>query len=419
MTTEHHKPAVTDPIKPLFIAFACEPERGSEPGIGWNSVYHASRERPVWVITEAVRRDKIDAYLTRTGDQNINVIYHRLPQWCQWMWKSALTLNLYYYVWHKQVEKIARQLHAKQQFDVVHHVSYVRYWMPSAAASLNIPFIWGPVGGGESFPPGFLKGSGWSERLTESIRVAMRWCFERDPRLQRCASRATIGIACSTETAQRMKRLGISDLRLMSCIGMSPGTVNNDTPQRTADGKVRFISVGRLLYWKGFHLGLRAFAEANIPNAEYVIVGDGPHMNKLKRLASKLNITSSVSFTGALPWREGLKEFQKADVLVHPSLHDSGGFVLLEAMEMCKPVICLDIGGPGLHVNRDTGFAIPATSVSQVSTDLADAMKKLAADQALRERLGNEGRRRAVTEFSWSSKAEAFEQMYEHLLQRK
>ena len=62
-----------------------------------------------------------------------------------------------------------------------------------------------------------------------------------------------------------------------------------------------------------------------------------------------------------------------ADVLVHPSLHDSGGFVLLEAMEMRKPVVCLKLGGPGVYVNEHTGYAIPATSIPQVIDDLATA----------------------------------------------
>lgn len=404
-------------IKPLFIAFACEPERGSEPGVGWNTAFHASRNRPVWVITDSLHRNKIEAYLAKHDEQNINVVYHALPSWCQWMWKSGVSLNLYYYLWHLGVAKIARQLHAEHRFDVVHHVSYVRYWMPSAGGSLEIPFVWGPVGGGESAPPGFLKGCGVKGRIEETVRSLMRWIFERDPRLASCAQAADIAIACSNETAARMKRLGVKKLVTMSCIGMTPDE-SVSVPEAAPRDKVRFISVGRLLHWKGFHFGLQAFASANLDNAEFVIVGGGPESERLKALARELNIADRVTFTGELPFRDGLEQFKRADVLVHPSLHDSGGFVLLEAMELCKPVICLDLGGPGLHVDSRSGFAVAASSIAQTIDNLAKAMTTLASDPELRRRLGESGRARVFSDFTWESKARKFEEIYREIVRK-
>jgi glycosyltransferase involved in cell wall biosynthesis len=401
-------------IKPLFIAFACEPERGSEPGVGWHTVFHASRKRPVWVITDSLHRNKIEAYLAKHDEQSINVVYHALPKWCQWMWKSSLSLNLYYYLWHRGAAKIARQLHEEHRFDVVHHVSYVRYWMPSAGSRLGIPFVWGPVGGGESAPPGFLSGCGLKGRLEETVRSMMRWVFERDPCLKSCANSANIAIACSTETAERMKRLGVKQLLTMSCIGTN--AEQTAATSTSSDGKLRFISVGRLLHWKGFHFGLQAFAKANLPNAEFVIVGGGPELPRLKRLAEDLGIAQRVTFTGELPWREGLEQFKRADVLVHPSLHDSGGFVLLEAMELSKPVICLDLGGPGVHVDSRNGFAVPAISIGQVIADLAKAMAVLSGDPELRRTLGEAGRERVLKEFTWESKASRYEDLYRQIV---
>lgn len=400
-------------LKVLFIAFACEPERGSEPGVGWNCVYHASRKRPVWVITDSLHRNKTEAYLARKDEQNIHMVYHALPRWCQWMWKSPLTLNLYYYLWMIGAAKIARKLHRIHRFDVAHHVSYVRYWMPTAAAEVGIPFVWGPVGGGEAAPVGLLRGASIKSRFAEWTRAAMRWIFERDPRLKSCASQASVAFACSQETARRMQRLGVRDLRMMSCIGTNPSL--EPIPPMSTDGVMRFISVGRLLHWKGFHFGLRAFAQADIPNSQYVVVGGGEELPRLRKLAYDLGIENSVIFTDELPWREGLVRLLLADVLIHPSLHDSGGFVLLEAMELSKPVICLDLGGPALHVNEETGIRIPAKSPEQVINDLTAAMRKLANDPELRARLGEAGSRRAAEDFSWQNKAREFEKIYQHV----
>ncbi len=82
-----------------------------------------------------------------------------------------------------------------------------------------------------------------------------------------------------------MQRLGVKDLRVMSSIGIDPKAMGKHTP-RPEDGITRFISVGRLLHWKGFHFGLEAFAKAAIPNAEFVVVGNGPEMGPLREQAN-------------------------------------------------------------------------------------------------------------------------------------
>jgi glycosyltransferase involved in cell wall biosynthesis len=404
-------------IKPLFIAFACEPELGSEPRIGWNCVYQASRTRPVWVITDALHRNSIEAHLAGKEEPNINVVYYAPIRIGQWIWRRPFMLNIYYYLWHRGAAKLARKLHEEHHFDVVHHVSYIRYWMPSAAGFIGIPFVWGPVGGGESAPSGFLRGSSIRACAEEVMRSAMRWLFEQDPALRKCAQTADVGIASSFESAARMKRLRVKKLMTLSCIGIIPGQTV-PALDRPADAKVRFISVGRLLYWKGFQFGLRAFAKANLPDAEYVIVGAGPELKNLQSLAARLGIEDRVKFTGQLPLRDGLEQFKQADVLVHPSLHDSGGMVLLEAMELAKPVICLEVGGPALLVDSRNGFAIPAISVSQVIEETAQAMVQLASDPDLRKRLGEAGRHRAISEFSWESKTKQFEEIYRKIIRR-
>lgn len=85
---------------------------------------------------------------------------------------------------------------------------------------------------------------------------------------------------------------------------------------------------------------------------------------------------------------QALEKLAEVDVLVHPSLHDSGGYVVAEAMAAGRPVICLDLGGPALQVAEETGFKIPATTPEQVVAGMAQAMLWLARDDALRRRMG-------------------------------
>jgi glycosyltransferase involved in cell wall biosynthesis len=102
----------------------------------------------------------------------------------------------------------------------------------------------------------------------------------------------------------------------------------------------------------------------------------------------------------------------KFDVLIHPSLHDSGGFVCLEAMSAGCAVVCLDLGGPAVQVTAETGIKIPALSPDQAIRDMARALERLASDSALRERLSRAGRERLRQIFVWEAKVKSLAEIY-------
>lgn len=190
-------------------------------------------------------------------------------------------------------------------------------------------------------------------------------------------------------------------------------------PERTS-GPLRLLSLGRLLHWKGFELGLRAFAAflPRFPESEYWIIGDGPERSRLEELAGNLGVRDRVTFWGTLPRSEVLERLAGCDALVHPSLHDSGGWVCLEAMAAGRPVVCLDLGGPGIQVTGETGIKIQARTPAQTIADLADAFALLAGNRELAVRLGQAGRARVQQHFAWERKAELFAPLYEELAER-
>jgi glycosyltransferase involved in cell wall biosynthesis len=181
-------------------------------------------------------------------------------------------------------------------------------------------------------------------------------------------------------------------------------------------GTVRFISMGRLLHWKGFHLGLKAFAAAAVPQSEYWIVGDGPERARLSDLVRRLNLTGRVRFWGSQKWPDALETLSACHVLVHPSLHDSGGFVCLEAMAAGKPVICLDLGGPAEQVTDLTGVKVMANNPEQAVSDLAGAMTALGTNPDLRHAMGEAGRERVRDEYIWEKKGDRLDALYTSVL---
>jgi len=408
-------------LKVLVSAYACEPGKGSEPGVGWNWVKQiACFADEVWVITRANNREVIEEALAREPLPNVHWVYFDLPRWARFWKKGRRGVHLYYYLWQIGIYFLARRLHRKVGFHLVHHVTFGNYWMPSFLALLSVPFIWGPVGGGESAPRAFYRTFSLRGKVYEYLRLLARWLGEHDPFVRMTARRSALALAKARETAQRLKRLGVAEVVTMSEVAWPPEEIQRlaAVPVRSGNS-FRLLSLGRLLHWKGFHLGIMAFARfvREFPQAEYWIVGDGPERKNLERLARELGVADKVRFWGALPREEALKKLAECDVLVHPSLHDSGGWVCVEAMAAGRPVICLDLGGPALQVTGETGFKIPARTPEQTVVEMVEAMSKLAHDPDLRLKMGEAARRRGVEEFSWERRGEQLNQIYNGICQ--
>jgi len=411
-------------MKVLASAYACRPARGSEPAVGWNSVCQIARFHEVWAITRAKNRSFIETYLETHRIPDIHWVYFDLPDWSRYVSRPAGSIYPYhrYYLWQLGAYFIARRLHRGVGFDLVHHVTFVNYWMPSFLALLPVPFVWGPVGGGDSVPGVFRRGFSFRGRVRESLRDLAQASGELDPFVRLTARRAVLGLATTEQTAARLRALGCGRVEVLSQVGLPAEEIVQLAACPIAGHTFfRLVSVGELLHLKGFELGLRAFAllKSRFPTSEYWIIGDGPERKRLLKVARELDVGSSVRFWGQVPRQQVLEMLRECDALVHPSLRESGGWVCVEAMAAGRPVVCLDLGGPALQVTDQTGIKIAAISPEQTVQDLAGAMERLALDSALRARMAEAGRERVQQLFHWERKGEQWAALYEELVRAK
>jgi len=137
----------------------------------------------------------------------------------------------------------------------------------------------------------------------------------------------------------------------------------------------------------------------------------------LEQLAVDLGVADQVTFWGSVDRQIALAKLGQCHVLVHPSLHDSGGWVCLEAMAAGRPVICLELGGPGVQVTPECGFRIHAGNPMQAVEDLAEAMTRLAGDPELRRGMGAAGQQRVKDQFNWDRHVETAVKEYEKVVQ--
>ena len=407
-------------MKVLLSAYACEPGRGTEPGVGWNTVWEVAKHADVWVLTRPDDgREAIEAELARHPQANLHFVYFTLPL-IGGFWKLGVgAFQIHYYLWQIQAYFVARRLHREVGFDIIHHVTFVKYSNPSFLSLLPVPFIWGPVGGGESAPATFWQDFSQRGKIYEVLRNITRWLGERDLFTRMTARRSRLTRATTEETCRRLLKIGATNVEVYSQVGLLTDEIDRLAQYPVSDSNsIKFVSIGRLLHWKGFHLSIQAFAKANLANTEYWIIGDGPEHQQLVALAEKLGVAHQITFWQELPRDKVFHLLSECQVLVHPSLHESGGFVCLEAMAAGRPVICFDLGGPAVQVTEGTGLKIPAVDPQQAIEDLAAAMTQLNHDFTMRIRMAQCGRAMVRERFDWSVKGAHLVQTYQSILNR-
>jgi glycosyltransferase involved in cell wall biosynthesis len=396
-------------MKLLVSAYACEPGKGSEPAVGWNWVQALVRRGyKVHVITRSNNRDAIES-VTESCLPALTLHYYDLPGWARRWKRWPGGIYLYYLLWQRGAYGLAKRLHAAERFDRVHHATFASYRQPSFMGALGIPFIFGPVGGGETMPPQLRRSLSTRGRLAELIRNRGNSLIAFDPFMRSTFSRAEI-IACTTaETMARIPRRYRAKCLVQLAIGIDESEIDEPPITTTSREEApRFLFVGRLLYWKGLHLVFRALAEVRraVPGVSLTIIGIGDDRTWLVEQARAAGVTDLLEWVPSTPHHEIAREYRESLALVFPSLHDSGGMVVLESLAAGLPVICLDLGGPGTIATPDCAVIIPTQGTNEASVvqPLAAAMIRIATDASFRARLAANAADRAK-QLTWDRAA--------------
>ncbi len=193
--------------------------------------------------------------------------------------------------------------------------------------------------------------------------------------------------------------------------------------RRAAEIRARFgqdsrllLATGRLVYYKGFEVAVRAMAHID---AHLAIVGDGPLRSELEGLARRLGVGDKVHFLGRQDDATLHAYYRACDVFVLPSIARSEAFAIvqLEAMACGRPVVNtqLDSGVPFVSRHEESGLTVPPEDPRA----LAAAINRLLADEAWRRELGARGRARVESEFTKEKMAASTLAIYEQALGKR
>lgn len=411
-------------MKILLLAAACTPYLGSEAYFGWSAVKALSADHEIHVITDkrfapdiarAAEAGLIPArvHFSFAGEPkpwHPNRAWARLQSWGEYsrFVREALT--------------VAKELHAREQFDFAQHVTYATWRVASPLWKLGIPFIYGPIGGYEEMPfrifPVLSFGGGAFEVLRKISNVVSRL----SPEVRRSLQKAAHVFAATRETAALVREVRGSDARISRLLPgfYSPEKVTAYTrfgAEKDLSGPLRLFASGNLGPHKGISIALHALAEVKKEGVHfrYHLGAGGPEIPHLKRLVNQLGLTDQVYFGDTVDAESYQRDLGHTHLYLLPSLRESVGLTMMEAMlARCVPIVA-DCGGPNFIVTDECGFRIRVTTPARMSREIARTILTLHRDREMIRRMGAAASRRIVEHFTESNYQRTINEVYRQL----
>ncbi|HSG64255.1 MAG TPA: glycosyltransferase family 4 protein, partial [Gammaproteobacteria bacterium] len=177
--------------------------------------------------------------------------------------------------------------------------------------------------------------------------------------------------------------------------------------------RIRLITVCRMVARKGLEHLIEAMRELDRDRIELWLIGGGQEQDRVAKLVHELDLARCIWMPGYLRRETLPKYYQQADIFVLPSLSESFGQVLLEAMCTGLPIVATTVGGiPEIvHQNRG-GLLIPPGD----SRAIVEAIRSLAANPQRAAAMGRYNAERARKRYSWSRVARLYEALYRQVL---
>lgn len=410
-------------MKVLLSAFACAPNKGSEPGVGWNWAMALAKYNDVIVLTREENRREIEDY-KKESPIPFKIEYFGIS-FFEKNTKIPFQKNLYTMVWQRKVVEFAKELNKKYKFDICHHITYASYKYPTELYKLGIPLIVGPVGGGEVTPKSCRIAYSVKYRLIECIHDLQIKSIVHSRNFKAMCKNASMILVTTQETFDCIPVMYKRKMKIMQTIGISEKEIREERSLREYKNAEKFkvLYVGNLLPLKGVQLLPKIAQKLNDKDVLFQIVGAGPEKKRMEQFVHEHGLEQNFEFVGAVSRNKVLEHMDDAHLFIFPSFHDSGAMVVLEAMARELPVLAMNTGGPAVHIQNGRGIVVkPDQPLEEIVEEFADDIKlykeMYCSNKGKIKEIIDCAKKYLYSDCVWSNKAETMQNFYREIVEK-
>lgn len=391
----------------LISAYSVNPYKGSEDSIGWNWVLQYEKNYKkgdrIIFLTKKFNEKDTRRGLKEFNIQHVELVIVDVPDALNWFReKHSAFHHMYYILWQHWAWLWVK--HSGIRFDVIHHVTMNDYRIPSELyKAKGAKVIWGPMGGAQVTPRPLKVYE--KNQLVASFREFVNKSCSWNPFYKK-ALRSYYKIYCiNNETQKQISRIVGKDVPLMPELALRDEYKN--LPIRKGKNDIlKIVFVGRLIGKKGiaFLVDALSLMPTDI-DWELLIFGDGDDRALIEKQIADSCIGKNVKLMGNRPLNQIAEAYQQADVFVLPSLRETSGNVLLEAMAYAVPIVAFDTSFCRLLKEVDCGvFINTEQALDNIKEDYCKAIVTLEQDKELAKQMGLNGYKYVNSKLTWDEK---------------
>lgn len=391
----------------LISAYSVNPYKGSEDSIGWNWVLQYEKNYKegdrIILLTKKFNEKDTRRGLKEFNIQHVELVIVDVPNALNWFReKHSAFHHMYYILWQHWAWLWVK--HSGIHFDVIHHVTMNDYRIPSELyKAKGAKVIWGPMGGAQVTPRPLKVYE--KNQLVASFREFVNKSCSWNPFYKK-ALRSYYKIYCiNNETQKQISRIVGKDVPLMPELALRDEYKN--LPIRKGNNDIlKIVFVGRLIGKKGIAFLVDALSLMPTDmNWELLIFGDGDDHALIEKQIADSGIGKNVKLMGNRPLNKIAEAYQQADVFVLPSLRETSGNVLLEAMAYAVPIVAFDTSFCRLLKEVDCGvFVNTDQALEGIKEDWCKAIVTLGQDKELAKQMGLNGYKYVNSKLTWDEK---------------
>lgn len=405
----------------LVLAYACEPLKGSEPGVGWNLSVALAEKHNVTVLTRRNNKECISEYLKSHPVNNLQFIFHDLPSWMMNA-KKIIGTQAYYILWNLTAKSVVKKYLKNKHVDVVHHLTFNQYRTPSIGYIIEKPFVVGPIGGAELIDPVFDCELETDTLKRENFRRSGKdykifsWLSNRSKARKAFVFSAKENVIRLNKYINKNRDI----VRVLPSIAIDKNDFDIEAFAKDKKSPFTMIYAGRALDWKGLHVFLMALAQCanKLVNAKTLLIGirTEEERTKVNRWLDEYGLKNCVELINFMPRPELIKRLREADLFVYPAFRDSGSMAVLEACALGCPSIVFDAGGQDAFPDDTIVKVALGKSFEDTLNNFAEKLIWAYTNRGEIAIYGKKAQNFAFSEMTWRRKAEQFDIIYNELL---
>lgn len=359
----------------LVIAYACEPNRGSEPGVGWNWVRLMADDEKhnITVLTRANNKPVIDKYLEKYSDMKAEFIYYDLPEWILKYKHGDRGIKLFFTLWQRGVIKYMKRNLNLNFYDLIWDFNFGSLNLPLFTYKLKKKYVIGPVSTKKKMPSPYIQKMSIKRRVKYGIQQFMKEHLWSNPIVWKALKKADYVVLCNEMSKEFLPKCQRKRAKVIFHNGIEEKDYPKYQKQENNNSKLELIYAGRLIDTKNIETAINALKIVKDGGRDFVfdIYGNGNLKDKLRRQVRELGLEGKVIFHKKITQQELFKEYIKKDCFLFPSLLEISSTAVMEAMFCGLLPICLDIRCMEFIFENSPVIKIPCISPKDDAKEIA------------------------------------------------